>query len=157
MKTVEPVWPNSWKHDFGTNWILRNSNFWQTGCIKMHFSHAGIIEKFILVTPKTLKMIYTRSTSEKLSTSCHHERLKIDFGPTESMKTVNRSSRIAENIILGQSGSPEYQLLTNRMHKNALQSCRDDEKFILVTPNVLKMSYTRPTSINDLLHTITSD
>ena len=43
----------------------------------------------------------------KWSTSYHHERLKIDFGPTESMETVNQSSRIAENMILGRTGFPE--------------------------------------------------
>ena len=63
---------------------------------KIHFGHT-----------QNLKNELYKVHIQKLSTSYHHERLKIDFGPTESMKTVNRSSRIAENMILGQTGFPE--------------------------------------------------
>ena len=46
---------------------------------KIHFGHT-----------QNLKNELYKVHIQKLSTSYHHERLKIDFGPTESMKTVNR-------------------------------------------------------------------
>ena len=63
---------------------------------KFHFGHTQNLENELY-----------KVHIQNLSTSYHHERLKIDFGPTESMKTVNRSSRIAKNMILGQTGFPE--------------------------------------------------
>ena len=111
-----------------------------------------LVGKVILMTSNSLKM------------SCR--RQIIYFEPSQAVKNrlwTNRmhenwiaTHQLHENMVLGLTGCPKNQLLTNRMRKSALQTCRFIGKFILMKHNTLKMTFTRSTSVNNQLHAITS-
>ena len=140
-----PNQPNTWKYSFETNQkakitISDKPDAWKCTSDMPH------VWKFIFMTSNSLKMSFStkifyfepsRAIINRLWTNRTHENWIA-------------TQQLHENMVLELTGCPKNQLLTNLMRKVHFR------KFILKKPNNLKMTFTRSTSVNYQLHTITS-